>query len=185
MSGRKARGDGKLMSLPKEARDTIRLWLVEENATYKTVIDRLEKEYGIKTSAGALNNFWQRYCFGDNFARARHIADDLRETLSGAPDLFNSQTVSAISQRAFELAISKEANVKELATLAKIVGDSARLELQKKQLELDLEKWRTAVRTDIEKGLDALYAEIAHSPAAVELFDRLKATVLKSVEVAA
>jgi hypothetical protein len=66
--------------------------------------------------------------------------------------------------------------------LAGIVGESAKLTLKKRELELNLEKFRQQTKADIEKGLDALLAEIKGNAEALQLFEKFKAAVLRSTE---
>lgn len=182
MSGRKPNANAKLRNLPPAQKTKLVNWLVEDRLTYKEALERVEEEFGIKSSTGAMSAFYQAECFALGFRKARSLADELAETMRESPAAFDEATIGAVSQRAFELASSKEANVGELSKLAKIIGDSARLRIQHRQIELDEQKWRAAVQEDIEKGLDALYSEIKASPKAVELFEKLKATVVKSVQ---
>lgn len=184
MSGRKPRADAKLRNLPSDQRTALTDWLVDEGMSYKDAKRRLKDEFGLSTSIGAIGDFWQKECFSLRFSKARSQADELVELMRESDSNFDEVTLHAIGQRAFDLSVSKEANVQDLAALAKIMGDSARLQLQQRKLELDLDKWRAAAKTEIEKGLDALYDEIKGNPEAMELFGKMKAIVLKSVKEA-
>ena len=47
---------------------------------------------------------------------------------------------------------------------------------------MNLEKFRQQVKTDIEKGLDALHAEIKGNAEALRLFEKFRAVVLGATE---
>jgi hypothetical protein len=57
--------------------------------------------------------------------------------------------------------------------------DVKRLEQQRQRLEFDKQKFENEIREDIEKGLDALYAEVKGNPEALELFNRFRAVITK------
>ena len=52
------------------------------------------------------------------------------------------------------------------------------------QLALDREKFRAAIASKVEQGLEALLAEIQGNPAAVELYGKLRSAVLQGVKAA-
>lgn len=136
MSGRKPRADSKLKSLPGQIQAELREWLVEENVSYATARKWLKERHGVQTSIGAICDFWQSHCFGQRFKRAREVADSLKDALAQSPDLFDESTRGAISQRAFELAVAKDADIGELTKLCKVMGDSSKLAIKQKELDL-------------------------------------------------
>jgi len=184
MSGRKPNSNAKLRNLPPEQKTALTDWLVDEGISYAEAKDRLKEEFGISTSTGALSNFWDKECFTLKFRRARTVAEELVGVMRESDDSFDEATLKAIGQRAFNLAVAQDADVDDLAALTKIMGDSARLKLAQKKLELDINKWRSAVKSKVEIGLDALQDEIKGNPEALALFDQMKAIFLNSVEVA-
>jgi hypothetical protein len=137
---RKPRSDAKLRNLPPEQKTALVDWLVDEGVSYKEAKSRLEERFGVRTSDGALADFWALECYQLRFRKARGFADQIVDTMREGEDAFDEATLKAVGQRAFQLAVAKEADVNDLATLLKIVGDTAKLKLQRDKLELDLRK---------------------------------------------
>lgn len=179
---RKARSDAKLKSLPPHQREMLVRWLAEENVDYKTAKERLEQDFGVETSIGALSNFYATQCWQHSSAQAREFADEAVRLAKGAGADFDTATLALIQERAFVMARTRGSDVKDLAILAGIIGDTARLRLKEREINLNLEKFRQQAKADIEKGLDALHAEIKGNAEALQLFDKLKAVVMRSVE---
>lgn len=138
--GKKPRSDAKLRSLTSEQKTQLTDWLVEENISYDQAVERIAERWDIETSRGAVSKFFQKECFDLRFRKARNDADRIKELLQEEPDAFGEATLAAIAQRAFELSVAMDGDVGDLATLAKIMGDSARLALKQEQLELDKRK---------------------------------------------
>ena len=133
---RKPRADAKLKSLPPEQKAELTDWLASENVSYAEARERLAKRFGVSTSVGALQDFYSSECFGLRNRHARDVADELKTQLLDSPELFDEATIGAVSQRAFELAVARDADVDELATLVKMIGDSAKLRLKAQELKL-------------------------------------------------
>jgi len=168
--------------LPEEQFDLLVEWLSIEGLTYEQTSDKLAEEYGVEASVGMLWSFYQKHCIGYKHKKARKLAEQVGEMYREETN-FSELTIKSVEQRAFELSMCRDASIKELGELAKMIGDSQRLALQQRKLDLDVDKWRAAAKDDIEKGLDALLGEIKGNKAALELFKKMKAIVLKSVEV--
>lgn len=178
----KPRSDSKLKSLPPHVREQLVTWLVDENLSYEKAKERLHMDYNVQTSVGALSNFYATECFEVTNTRARAIADQIAESMKADPAKFDQATIALVAQKAFERAAARDGDVKELQILAGILGDSARLRLKEKELALNFEKFRHQVKSDVEKGLDALHAEIRDNSGALALFEKFKAAVLRSVD---
>jgi len=136
MSGKKPRSDAKLKSLPPHQRDTLIRWLTEENLSYDQARERLYQDFSIKTSTGALSQFYASSCFTLRYSQAREIADTVAESMKASPDQFDQATISLIRQKAFERAVSKDGNLDELTLLAKMLHDSRKLQLKEKDQSL-------------------------------------------------
>lgn len=181
MSTRKPRGDSKLDALPPEQQERLAEWLTIENLTYAQAQARVQEEFGVSTSRSALHAFFTRVAAPWKYARARGAAEDFAGLMEGR---FDEATVKRAKQLAFDALSSPQPDLKSARSLLKIVGDSAKLQLQARELELSIEKFREAVKSDVERGLDALHAEVKANPEALELFQRFRAVVLKSVQEA-
>ncbi|MBT64665.1 MAG: hypothetical protein CML13_15820 [Puniceicoccaceae bacterium] len=165
------------------AYDLVRERLGVENMDYADAVEWIEETFELETSVGALVNFYRKHCTGFKAKRNREYAREIRDMFEKDPEInFSELTLQQIEQRAFEEAYAKDADIKDLQALSSILGDSARLKLQQRRLELDVNKWRDAVKSDIEKGLDALQDEIKGNAEALKLFDQMKALFIQSVE---
>lgn len=179
---RKPRSNAKLKSLPPHQREMLVRWLVDENLSYENAKDRLEQDFNVTTSVGALSNFYATECWEQSSQQARDFAEQVRQAAKSSAEDFDTATLALVQERAFVLAKTKGSDVSDLATLAKIIGESAKLRLKQRELALNLDKFRAQMKADVEKGLDALHEEIKGNAEALQLFAKLKATVLRSVE---
>jgi len=132
----KPRSDSKLKSLPAHQRDMLRSWLVEDNLSYEKARERLKEDFGIETSERALSEFYATECFTVRFAQAGEIADTIAAALAESPDKFDEATISLVKQKAFERAVAKDGDIKELGILASILGDTAKLRIKQQEVEL-------------------------------------------------
>ena len=135
--GRKPRSDAKLRNLPPDQRTALVDWLVDEGISYDVALKRIESEFGVKSSKGALTEFWRRECYGLTFRKARRDSDALQEILrERGGESFDEAAIAAIGQRFYEASVAKDGNVKDLQALAGILGDSAKLGLKKQEVAL-------------------------------------------------
>ena len=136
MSLRKPRSDARLRNLPEELRDELVRRLVVEGERYADVRDWLAKEHAVKTSVGALSEFWNSDCVRVKFLRAKGTADTVKGDLAAAGGDFGEAAVNALSQRVFELAIAPGVDAEEVATLVRAITAHRRVENQSASLEL-------------------------------------------------
>lgn len=185
----KPRSDSKLRSLPPHYKAELVRWLVEENMAYTAAKEKLWEKFSVRTSEGAISNFYGSECFALRSSEAKAFAEQIEaQLLKDGPEKFDAATLALVKQKAFERAYAKDGSIDELATLAKIIGDSAKAQMQAQKLALDernfqleTEKFREAMKSNIEKGLDALHAECGTNSEALQLFEKFKAAVMKSV----
>jgi HJR/Mrr/RecB family endonuclease len=140
---KKPRSDSKLKSLPPQQRETLVRWLAEENIAYDEARERLRREFGVKTSTGALVNFYATCCWKRSSEHAREFSEQVTEAAKSGGEDFDTATLALIQERAFVLARTQGSDVGDLATLAKIISDSVKLRI--KQRELDLGARRVAL----------------------------------------
>ncbi|QYM80277.1 hypothetical protein K0B96_06590 [Horticoccus luteus] len=179
---RKRRSDAKLHALPEPVKEQLIRWLTEENVSYEKAKERLEMDFNVRVSVGALCDFYATECYLQTSASAQEFVTRVEAEVRADGRAYDAATLALIRQRAYLLARTQGASVNDLATLAGIIGDTARLELRQRELTLSLDKFRHQVKSDIEKGLDALHAEIKGHADALQLFERMKAIVMHSVE---
>ena len=133
---KKPRSDSVLDSLPPERREQLVRWLVDENLKYPEAVVRVWEKFGVKTSVSALQKFYSRRCFTLRSSQAKDFADLVVTEAKKSGNNFDSATLALVKQRAFECVYAGNGKISELAILAGIVGDSAKLELKRQELAL-------------------------------------------------
>lgn len=182
---RKPRGDSTLKILPEERQREI----VEHAAGHTLAETRVWLAAdGIETSSAALSGFlswWHlRHQFKSWEADAVTMIDLLRQK---RPDLPEGD-LQGYANEFFQLKAIKENDSETWLAFAsarhRALMDKAKLEQRERELEFDKEKFRQSIKSNIERGLDALFEEIKANPQAVELFGRMKEIVAKETEAA-
>lgn len=181
MSGpKKTRGGDSLHNaLSPEQREKLAAWLTLDNLTYEDTRALVESEFGIKTSADALRRFYSSFAVPWQYAQAKGDADAFGTMLEGN---FDDANIKRARQLAFAMLTDKSPNINAAKALLKIVGDSAKLSLARERLTLDSEKFRQLVKSEAEKGLDALHAELKNDAVALALFEQMRARVMAALE---
>jgi hypothetical protein len=170
----KPRPDAKLKTLPDAVQAA--LYALYQKKSGEECLVWLEQNHGVKSSTGALSNFAGWYPFSRPLEMVDARAKAVEAQLKADPNLhFNAEQVSAAGQIAFEQIALQLQDVKGFINLSK-------LRLKQRELELNLEKFRQTVKSDIDKGLDALHAEIKGNAQALQLFEKFKAAILASTE---
>lgn len=132
----KPRSDSVLDSLNPEMKAQLVEWLVQDNLSYKDAKARLAEDFNIKTSVGALSRFYALHCFAFRSSEAKEFAEKVVADLQEGAPQFDQATLALVKQKAFERAYARNGNLKELLALSKIIGDSAKLTLKKRDQEL-------------------------------------------------
>ena len=133
---RKPRSDAKLKSLPPQQREMLIRWLLEENLPVREAVERLEQDCNVRTSRSAVSQFYTTECFALRSSEAKSFAEAVERELLEAKPNFDRVTLALIKQKAFERALAVDGNIKELATLAGMIGDSHKLELKQREVAL-------------------------------------------------
>ena len=133
---RKPRSDSKLASLNPQQKAQLRTWLVDENLPYDKVQELLREDFNVRVSIGALSRFYATDCFALRSSEAREFAEKCVEELKSSGEKFDQATLALVRQKAFERAYARNGNLEELAILAKILGDSAKLDLKRRDQQL-------------------------------------------------
>jgi hypothetical protein len=171
---RKPRADSALKTLPLEAQEA--LFALLRKTSYEKALPIVAKEFGVRTSSGALSQFFSWYPLSRRLEQAKSFADTITAQIKANPALnLDAEKVSAVGQIAFEAQALAEQDPKLFVALR-------RLRVSEKTFELEEEKFRETMKSSVEKGLDALQQEIKGNAEALALFERLKASVLKSME---
>ena len=133
---RKPRSDSPLDSLPASAKAQLREWLLDENLKYPEVVALVREKLGVTTSKTALQRYYALRLWSQQSSQASEFADLVVDQAASDPAKYDKATLALVRQKAFERAYARTGDVKELSLLAGILGDSARLELQRKELAL-------------------------------------------------
>lgn len=184
---RKPRSDSKLDAMPPEHRARLCEWLLS-GVPYHRAKEMVKGEFKVETSLASLSAFYEKYCGAALIAqrqRAVSVADQIADEAGKNPDRFDAATIAALSQKGFELASSPGADPKEVKSIFMLLLRVNDQKLAARQLELDSEKFRTQIKSNVERGLDALYERIKGNKAAEKLFAELKSVVLAEVDNAA
>ncbi len=134
----------------------------------------IAKEFGVTfSSTGVLTTFARNVVQPYRADRIKRSAEDAKafgDELRKSGANFSESTIQRIEQLAFEEAISETPDTKRLKTLTDILFTD-------RGQKHEVDKFRHKLKDDLQVGLDALFEEIKHIPAAVELFEQLQATV--------
>jgi hypothetical protein len=181
---RKPRSDSPLDSLPASAKAQLREWLLDENLKYPEVVALVREKLGVTTSKTALQRYYALRLWSQQSSQASEFADLVVAQAAADPAKYDEATLALVRQKAFERAYARSGDVKELALLAGILGDSAALELKRKELALreDQQALRlrqyedkfAAVRAQVDRAREAAPADAdAVRAAAVAEIDRI------------
>lgn len=176
----KPRSDAKLKSLPPNQRDMLIRWLVDENVSYEKARERLREDFGVETSTGALSAFYSNECFTVRYGQARDLAETIGQAMTSEPEKFDEATIAMVKQKAFERAVAKDGDIKELAILAGILTDTAKLRIKEK--EVDLASRRVGL---LEEKAAQAKAQLESALAGVKTRGGLTPETLKQIEEAA
>lgn len=152
---RKKRSDSKLASLSEEQSAELAEWLTYGGLSYKQARQKLADEWGVHTSEAALCEFYSDYAAPWKYARSRHAADAFGELMAGN---FEEPILKKCRELAFDMLANPSPDVKSAQALLGILGDSARLELDKRKVEIAsrrvalLEEKMRAIRATVDKA---------------------------------
>lgn len=147
----KPRSDSTLDSLSPEVKEQLRERLIGENMSYADAKEWLHQDFNVRTSIGALSRFYATRCFASRSSEAREFAEQVRKDLEEGGSKFDEATNALITQKAFELSYARKCSIEDLAVLAKIRGDSAKLKLKERELSISEEAMKLKLRQYEEK----------------------------------
>ena len=184
---RKPRSDSKLLNLPEEQQAQLADWLLS-GVPYYRVRELVKKEFAVTTSLAALSGFYDAYCKAELISRRRRAvstADEVAAEAERQPGRFDQATIEELKRQAFELAISPGADPKAVKAVFTLVLKARDQEIEERQLELDAEKFKHQVKTNVERGLEALAEQVRGNAAAEKLYRQFREVVLREVDNAA
>jgi hypothetical protein len=168
---RKPRGEAVLKNLPAPLQETV--WQLGMRMTLAEGCAWLEKEHSISVSEGTLSVFLRWYPDTMTSRLAAATSSQLEATLRKLPELkITAAQARNVAQVNFELMAAQNRDPALFAMLGKA-------SLENERLCLEREKFEESKKTDAEKGLDALLAEIKANPEALKHFEAMKAALAK------
>jgi hypothetical protein len=171
---KKPRSDSKLDNLTPESRVCELRDLLLSGASQRECKGCLLETCGVTTTGDALTRFWKKHCQpirNEERKLAAVKAEGIIEE-AGRTD-WNAGTLELVKQVSFEMMSGQ-------ATEPKVAEKFIKLVLKADAQEQCREKIKAASKSEIEKGLDALLAEIQGKPKALALFTQLKEVVSKA-----
>lgn len=181
---KKARSDAgmKGKALTEAQKVEVARWLIDENVSYEEARARMADCFGVFVkSASTLSDFYHSFALPWKYSRAKNFAAEFAQLQKGE---FKPALLKRVEQLAFELSVNQTVDIKALKAFVKMLTDSEKVELQKGNLRLAIDKFKQSLKSDVEKGLDALQAELKGNDEALRLFHRMKAIVMQRVEAA-
>jgi hypothetical protein len=168
-TGTKQRGDAVLKNLPDALQEELYQFL-RRNTQAKT-LEWLLKTHALKTSPAALTAFWTWYPRSVYLRQAAKSSDDLAATLLKLPSLkLTAAQAAEVAQVNFEMQAAQDRDPALFAALR--AG-----EIKRDSLRLEREKFEWSKKTEIERGLDALFEEIKDNAEAVKHYKAMRAAV--------
>lgn len=176
------RGDAKLKKLPEDRQREIWERLNAPGETLAKVAAWL-REDGISVSGQTLSEFYSWFAWKEKMRVAEANTQNFQELIAQRMPELSKEKVAEFASIHFQLeAVRKDQPDIVLAFQTaehRAKMDVLNFEQRNQRLAFDKEKFENEVRADIDKGLDALYAEVKGHPEALELFNRFRAVITK------
>ena len=137
---RKIRSDSVLDSMPLHQQDALIEWLIEEKIAPELAVDRLWKDFGVKTSRTPVDTFYQRHCAPRLLRRSHVAAMNFAGEADGLGEHWAAPSKALIRQKFFDVMTAPVADPNQLVAFAKMVADLERGELDAKKLAFDQQK---------------------------------------------
>jgi len=184
---RKPRSDALLLNLPEEQQLRLADWLLGGMPYYEAQKQVLD-QFGVAVkSLKSFSAFWSDVCGPLLLKRrnqARSIAQGITDEMSKESSGIDRALMDALKQKAFEVILKPNPDPAEVSSVISLALKVRDQEIKVQQIELEREKFKETIRTNIDRGLEALYQEIKENQIAREIFERLKRTVMKEVKAA-
>ncbi|MFH0878567.1 MAG: hypothetical protein V2A34_02530 [Lentisphaerota bacterium] len=170
----KTRSDAKLKNLDPEIQKQLHEYMRDHSVKEAVVFCR--DSLNVSTSTGALSGWLEWYEMRQTLMDARDLTNQIKSELKAMPDLnVEDETINRFCQKYFEVQAMKTKD-------SKLFTAMRRLRISERNLDLAFEEYKQGLKSDMEKGLEALFLEIRGNSEAEELFSKLKAVVDKSME---
>lgn len=127
---------------------------------------------GIHVSLTALSRWYSRYALSQDMEAAEDVVELVKQIKPG-----DAKLARECGEVMFQRLAMKRQDAKMFAVGASAEDSRRALVLKESALEHDREKFKAAIRTKLETGLDALFGEIKGNAKAEALFAQLREVV--------
>jgi hypothetical protein len=176
MNKKEIRADAKLQNLAEEELDFLwRLRYPEKGGkkmTLEAICLQVPLRYSFSISLSSLSNFYKWLRLKRRIDAADATAQQFRQELARNPEIAE-EDLDAMAAKVFKCEFLQEGNARGYLSVANF-------QLKKQKHQLDVDKMSAATKTQIEKGLEALFAEIKGNKKAEALFKQLQEVVAKA-----
>lgn len=167
MDDRKTRPDAVLKNLPPDRQAEI-----AEMAKKKSLRDACKQlaADGIQVSRTTLGKFLSWYSMTQQFESHEADATTFMEMVAANRPEVSQEQLFLYGQDFFSLLAMKAQNPKEWARIQK-------LRQKEQDLKFQREKFKEAIKSDIDRALDALFEEVKGNPTALEYFQKFRDSI--------
>jgi hypothetical protein len=148
----KIRSDSIWNSLPPEQRQMLEHWLFVERIGYKEASERAQKEWGVTGSESSVGRYYRRI-------QREQVVDELEEAVETAIEVnaadgklesLKSSAMKVVGMRLLENVVAR-GEVKELATLSRVLSQHEEREIQQGRMALAREKFEFKAAKEVLK----------------------------------
>ena len=169
---RKTRADSTLGSLPQERQAAI-----ADYAFAHSLAETVEwlRQDGIRTSSAALSVWLSSYRLAQQLRANESTVEKLLEEFKRAKPDATPEEIRAAGQSFFSALALQQQD-------PKIWAMTQSLALKREELEFDREKFKAAIKSKLEAGLDELAAAFRANPEAMDLYNQARALVTRTMQ---
>jgi hypothetical protein len=173
---KETRADAKLQNLPEEDLDF--LWRLRhpekggQKMTLEAIAVMVPGRYGFTISVSSLSNFYKWLRLRQRIQAADTVAEQFRQELAKDPNIA-AEDLDEMAAKIFKTEMLTEKNASGYLAVANF-------QMRKERFKFEREKFSETTKGLIQKGLDALQAEIQGNPKAMALFKQLQEVVAKA-----
>jgi hypothetical protein len=171
------RADAKLQNLPRE--ELLALWAMRhpedggKKLKFSAILAEVPLRYGFTVSLSTLSEFYKWLSVWKRWQDSKSFAGQARAELAAKDPSLSDEELDRFADRVMktEAAVNKDA--KSYVALR-------RLGIAEKKEALNRDRLTAATKSDVEKGLDALAAEIQGNAPAMALYQKLREVLQKA-----
>ena len=173
---REPREDAKLKNLPEEELLVLWSWRHPEQGGKKLKFSAIQAEiplrYGFTVSGSTLSDFYAWLKVWTRWRDAQDFAMQARAELAKDPTISDAE-LDRFAERVLKAEAAVNKDVKGYVSLR-------RMTLAEKKEARERDKLTLATKTDLEKGLDALAAELQGNAKALKIYQQLREVLNKA-----